>query len=202
MKRLFFIGGVALFSCLTIWVGLRWSLVENALRLSDGVGNARRFEGRFPEGARCIHVLKSRGTLILTIDGREVFRAKAALGGAPIGHKTRQGDLKTPEGVYYVCTRNERSRFHLFLGISYPGIDDADTAHAHGIISAKQRKEIDQAIRKGECPPWNTALGGAVGIHGSGNSRDWTLGCIALNDEDIELLWAHCPLGTPIIVYP
>lgn len=157
---------------------------------------------RFPDGRRSIHIFKAQRLLVLKVDDREVFRARAALGGSPVGPKRREGDRKTPEGVYYVCTRNERSRFHLFLGISYPGIADAERGFREGLVTDSQKKAVERAIRSGECPPWNTPLGGAVGIHGDGSAADWTLGCVALDDRDVEILWVNCPLGTPIFIAP
>jgi murein L,D-transpeptidase YafK len=136
------------------------------------------------------------------MDGREAFTTRVALGGAPVGAKRREGDLRTPEGDYFVCTRNERSRYHLFLGLSYPNASDADAGLTAGIISRMQRDEIARRISAGEAPPWDTPLGGAVGIHGSGAGRDWTLGCIALENSDVDRLWQACPLGTPVRIEP
>jgi murein L,D-transpeptidase YafK len=191
MKRVLWAAAIGALICAAVW-----GMARAATR------TAPRSRIEYPTGARSIHVFKSRRILILRVEGRELFRAKIALGRSPVGHKFREGDGKTPEGKYYVCTRNERSRFHLFLGLSYPGIEDAAGGRARGTIGESQEWRIEEAIRGGRCPPWDTPLGGAVGIHGRGSVRDWTLGCIALEDEDVEVLWSNCPLGTPVIIEP
>jgi murein L,D-transpeptidase YafK len=112
----------------------------------------------------------------------------------------REGDHRTPEGRYYVCTRNDRSRFHLFLGVSYPSKQDAERGLTTGLIGKNVFAQIVAANSRGTRPPWNTPLGGEVGVHGGGTGSDWTWGCIALENADIEELWASCPLGTPITI--
>lgn len=124
------------------------------------------------------------------------------LGPDPAGTKLQQGDGRTPEGEYYVCTRLERSRFHRFLGLSYPGIADARRGYREGLLTGAERDRIVAAQVKRQQPSWNTRLGGAVGIHGNGSSSDWTAGCIAVEDREIEELFAVLPLGTPVTVLP
>lgn len=154
-----------------------------------------------PEGLE-IHVEKAARKLTVVAGGRELFACPVGLGGAPVGHKQREGDLRTPEGRYYVCTRNVRSRFHLFLGVSYPGPADADAGLAEGRITQTEHRAVHDAHRRVARPPWKTALGGEIGIHGYGAGADWTLGCVAVDDEHIELLWALAPLGTPVVIRP
>lgn len=106
-----------------------------------------------------------------------------ALGFAPVGHKQFEGDGKTPEGAYFITHKNPNSDFHLSLGISYP--NEADIAFA-------------QAADK---PP-----GGDIFIHGAsnrdGNRRDWTAGCIAVSDKQIEVIYSMIRPGTPIFLLP
>lgn len=105
------------------------------------------------------------------------------LGGVPVGHKQFEGDGKTPEGTYYITHRNPNSTYHLSLGISYP--NDADRAFA-------------SAAGK---PP-----GGDIFIHGGPlyqtTKNDWTAGCIAVSDKEIERIYAMIKPGTPIIILP
>lgn len=107
------------------------------------------------------------------------------LGFEPDGDKTRMGDGRTPEGTYYIDRRNENSRYHLSLGISYPNTIDVAEARA-----------------RGESP------GGDIFIHGGPRRfrnrfrRDWTAGCIAVTDNEIEEIWAMVPLGTVIVIRP
>lgn len=153
--------------------------------------------------ARCeIRIYKADRRLELLGDGKIMLRCPCALGGAPTGDKIREGDLKTPEGSFYVCTRNDRSKFHLFLGLSYPGEDDAARGLKDGLVTPPQAEAIRSAQRRRTRPPWHTPLGGMIGIHGYGTAWDWTLGCVALADGDIERLWAFCPLGTDVKIFP
>lgn len=114
---------------------------------------------------------------------------KVALGPNIIGHKTRQGDGKTPEGRYIIDYRNPRSQFYRSLHISYPNRTDRDVARKAGRDS-----------------------GGLIMIHGLGRNfgsigaahrlRDWTLGCIAVTNEEIDEIWAMVEDGTPIEIFP
>jgi murein L,D-transpeptidase YafK len=107
---------------------------------------------------------------------------RIVLGDAPVGHKTQQGDERTPEGRYRITFRNDKSRFHLSLRVSYP--NEADRA---------------QARRRGVDP------GGDIMIHGGtppGYRRDWTDGCIAVTNDEMEEVWRLVPVGTPIRIDP
>ena len=148
-----------------------------------------------------IKVYKKKRVLELYGDGRLLGRFKVALGGSPEGDKNREGDLKTPIGNYYICTRNNKSRFFLFMGVSYPNVEDGARGFESGLIDRSTYEFIKEAERSKTVPPWNTPLGGEVGIHGGGNEHDWTLGCIALSDEDIKLVWQYTSKGTPVEIY-
>lgn len=139
-----------------------------------------------------------RLTLIRENEPDLVFRI--VLGKCPEGHKIREGDFRTPEGDYYVCSRNEKSKYHLALGLSYPGPADADAALERGEITQEQRAAVLTAHANGKRPPWDTNLGGFIMIHGGGTASDWTAGCIAMENEDIETLFALCPMGTPVSI--
>lgn len=107
---------------------------------------------------------------------------KIKLGFAPIGHKTFEGDGRTPEGLYRIDRRNPNSRFHLSLGISYPNDTDRKTAKAMG-------KEP----------------GGDIFIHGQAHplrkdKGDWTWGCISVSNKQIEDVYAMVGDGTPIAI--
>jgi len=145
---------------------------------------------------------KSARALGLYVDGKQIAAYPVGLGRRPEGAKLRQGDRRTPEGEYFICTRNARSRFHRFLGLSYPEIHDAERAREEGLITERQSAAITEAIEAGRQPPWNTPLGGAIGIHGCGAQSDWTLGCIALDDEAMDELWRVTKLGDPVLIVP
>jgi murein L,D-transpeptidase YafK len=134
-----------------------------------------------------IVVEKAARRLILMRDGTEVARLPIALGFAPQGDKDRQGDGKTPEGLFRINRRNPGSAYHLSLGIDYPRPDDAARARAGGY-----------------------SPGGDIFIHGQPNGMgalvtipyDWTAGCIAVSDADIEALWQIAPVGTVVEIRP
>jgi L,D-peptidoglycan transpeptidase YkuD (ErfK/YbiS/YcfS/YnhG family) len=124
------------------------------------------------------------------------------LGFHPVGHKEQEGDGKTPEGSYYVCVKNPNSRFYLSLGVSYPGISDAKKALSSDRITQSEYDSIISAINSGTSPPWNTPLGGEIMIHGNGSDSDWTAGCVAVDNDIMDILFEQCKVGTRIEIYP
>jgi murein L,D-transpeptidase YafK len=133
-----------------------------------------------------ILVEKAKRMMTLYAKGKPVKSYVVALGGAPVGHKTTQGDNRTPEGRYRIDFKNNRSQFHLSLRVSYPNA--ADRA---------------QATRRGVSP------GGDIFIHGQpGGTRtskiasDWTLGCIAVSNAEIEEIWKLVKVGTVVELKP
>ncbi|MGV8983474.1 L,D-transpeptidase family protein [Clostridium sp.] len=148
-----------------------------------------------------IKVYKGLRTLELYGDDILIGRFKIALGGVAIGDKHKDGDKKTPEGKYYVCTRNEESKYTLFLGLSYPNIEDAKRGLQNGLIGELVFKEIETQIENGKRPDWTTSLGGSVGIHGGGSKGDWTFGCMAVSDDDIRIIWDYAKMNTPVEIY-
>lgn len=149
-----------------------------------------------------LEVFKAKRELQL-FDGDKLIKTwRVALGMNPKPSKEKEGDRATPEGSYYICRKNPKSQYHLSLGISYPGPLDAERGFKAKMISENERKAIHEAHRKGETPPWKTALGGEIFIHGSGSKSDWTLGCIALENSEIEELYKLIPVRTPITIHP
>jgi murein L,D-transpeptidase YafK len=159
-----------------------------------------------------ILIKKSERKLYLyeTTGGKERLRKtyQIALGNTPTGHKRQQGDGRTPEGDYYITHKNPKSNFYLSLGVSYPNISDADEGLKNGLITKIQHKEITSAIASKSKPLQNTKLGGDIFIHGGGAGklmgliRDWTLGCVALENEDIKELFDLLPVKTPVKIVP
>ncbi|MDD4964541.1 MAG: L,D-transpeptidase family protein [Gallionella sp.] len=135
-----------------------------------------------------IVVYKSERKLVLLKGGDVLREYRVALGSEPIGAKEREGDGKTPEGRYTIDTRNPQSKFHLSLHVSYPNPE-----------------QIAHAKQQGESP------GGMIMIHGLRNGTgffsrfhwlvDWTAGCIAVSNEEIEEIWRVVPNGTPIEIH-
>jgi murein L,D-transpeptidase YafK len=133
--------------------------------------------------ANRIVISKRNRVLALMADEATLKRYKIHLGFAPQGHKGQSGDGRTPEGRYFINRRNPRSDFHLSLGISYPNAQD-----------------IARALATGVDP------GGDIFIHGGPRRRtdarksDWTAGCIAVSDRDIEEIWSMTPTGIPVTI--
>jgi murein L,D-transpeptidase YafK len=159
-----------------------------------------RRRSRLSPPAPSVEIRKEARLLRLHSKGKRIKEYSVGLGGSPLPDKEREGDSRTPVGEFTICTRLEQSRFHRFLGISYPGPEDAERGLKQGMINRKQYQVILDAHRRKRQPPWNTPLGGEVGIHGGGSGADWTLGCIALENEAAAELFRVLPLGTRVLV--
>ena len=130
---------------------------------------------------------KSDRTLILLRDGEAVRAYAVGLGFAPEGTKERQGDGRTPEGVFHIDRRNDASRFHLSLGLDYPRPADVARAEAGGY-----------------------SPGGDIFIHGQPPAvpagfvlpGDWTAGCVAVSDRAMDEIWDVAPIGTIVEIVP
>ena len=136
-----------------------------------------------------ILIVKSARTMTLLSGGKMLKTYKVALGGVPVGAKRVEGDHKTPEGNYVIDAKNAHSRFHLALHISYPSAAETETARKLG-----------------------SRPGGAIMIHGLASSfaylgplhrqTDWTDGCIAVTNAEIEEIWRLVPVGTRVEIRP
>lgn len=154
-----------------------------------------------------IRIHKAERRLELWESGACMGAWPCRLGRQPEGPKEREGDGRTPEGRFYICTRNEASRFHRFLGLSYPTPGDAARGLAQGLLTVPEAAAIGEAHARGIRPPWNTALGGEIGIHAAPTGEampegDWTAGCIAVELEVMQRLWEACPLGAQVRILP
>ncbi len=147
-------------------------------------------------------VLKSKRQLILYSANQIVRTYRIGLGFNPTDDKIREGDGATPEGVFYIFTKNDESKFYLSLGISYPNLEDAERGLHDGLITQEQYEQIREATRQRRKPPQDTLLGGQIYIHGHGAQRDWTWGCVALEDRDVKELFDAVPQGTRVIIKP
>jgi murein L,D-transpeptidase YafK len=143
---------------------------------------------------------KSKRTLSVYSDSNLVGYYKIALGLNPTSDKIKAGDFATPEGTFYICSKNSRSKYHLSLLISYPNKEYADRGLKSKLISQNEYNQIINAINNMKTPPQNTNLGGDICIHGGGTNSNWTFGCIALEDKDIEDLFKFIQLGTKITI--
>ena len=136
-----------------------------------------------------IVVEKSARNLSIFANSKKLKTYHVALGRNPIGPKREEGDMKTPEGIYTIDARNPQSSFHLALHVSYPS--DEDNARAADRGAAAGFDIMIHGIQNG--------LGWIGAFH---RRHDWTAGCIALTDEEIEELWRVTPDGTTVEIRP
>ncbi len=133
--------------------------------------------------ADMVVIFKASRRLVLYNNGQPIRDYDIGLGWAPAGDKSIQGDGRTPEGSYYINRRNPNSAYHLSLGISYPNPSQRAAAAAAG-----------------QNP------GGDIFIHGGQGKRrqegDWTAGCIAVSDAEIEEIWQMVPNGALVVIQP
>lgn len=150
-----------------------------------------------------MRIIITKHTRTLTVfDGEEqVLRIPVVLGENP-ADKQREGDLATPEGEFYVCYKNPDSKYHRFLGLSYPNIEDAERGLRENLITPVEFEQIREAVTQKKCPPWKTALGGEIGLHGPCPNVTWTHGCIAMAVDQIERLYDLLDLGDEVAIEP
>ena len=142
-----------------------------------------------PVPADRIVILKSARTMTLLSGSKVLKTYKVALGSVPVGPKQIEGDHKTPEGNYVIDAKNSHSQFHLSLHISYPSAADQQRARSVG-----------------------SRPGGAIMIHGLPKpfaylgplhrQTDWTDGCVAVRNSEIEEIWKLVPVGTRVEIHP
>lgn len=144
-----------------------------------------------PPRTDVIIVEKSRNKMYLIDDGEVLKEYKVSLGQNPIGDKLQRGDLRTPEGAYHINYKNNQSKFYRSLSISYPnntdvmeaammGVDPGDAIVIHGLPNGMRDNDI-----KGELYPLN-----------------WTQGCIAVKNKEMDEIWRLVELNTPIEIRP
>lgn len=140
----------------------------------------KRYNG--PE-VTLVQIDKTNRKMYLFHNSKMLKEYDMGLGFAPVGHKQFEGDGRTPEGQYFITHRNPNSQYHLSLGISYP--NDVDRAFAEEV---------------------GKPTGGDIFIHGASKQkarrRDWTAGCVAVSNKEIEQIYAMVNPGTPVIILP
>ncbi len=148
-------------------------------------------------------MLFDAGELVELDDGSPACWRAGLASGYPEGHKQRMGDLKTPEGWYSTSDR-PWSAFYSAITVHYPEVADAHRGVKQGLISQDEADAIVAAHRKGILPPMETTLGGKILLHGGGGTSDWTLGCVALDDDHIDALRAQLPdsMRTEVLILP
>ena len=151
--------------------------------------------------ARRVVITKHAHTLTLFDGEEEVLRIPVVLG-KNSADKQREGDLATPEGAFYICYKNPKSEYHRFLGLSYPSLEDAERGLRDKLVTTAEYEQIRDAIERRKCPPWKTALGGEVGLHGPCPNVTWTHGCVAMTVEQIERLYELLGIGDEVTIEP
>jgi murein L,D-transpeptidase YafK len=148
-------------------------------------------------------VIKKKARTLQIFDRDRLIKTyPIVLGSTPEGDKEIEGDGKTPEGEFYIFTKNNKSKFYLSLGLSYPNIKDAERGLKENLISREEYDAILAAVKEKRMPPQNTALGGEIYIHGGGTLADWTRGCIALKDEEMKEIFDSILVGTIVKIEP
>ncbi|KFI33409.1 hypothetical protein CG51_14030 [Haematobacter missouriensis] len=166
---------------MTMWRILSLLLLCVTLTACGSQSKFKSYDG--PE-VTSIQVHKSQRKMYLLHDNIAIKTYDIGLGPQPLGHKQISGDGRTPEGLYFIDRRNPNSQYHLSVGISYPNPHDVEVARALGL-----------------------SPGGDIFIHGEagwakGRARDWTAGCIAVTDKEIEEIYSMVREGTPIYLLP
>ncbi|MBI5538407.1 MAG: L,D-transpeptidase family protein [Deltaproteobacteria bacterium] len=147
-------------------------------------------------------VNKAKRNLALCKQGASTQNFRIGLGFGPTGDKEQQGDGKTPEGVFYISALVPDSSYYKAFLLSYPDKEDAERGLASGLITAADKTSIDSAIDSCGEPPSSTGLGGEIEIHGGTGSTDWTAGCVAVEDNQIDILWGVLEKGDTVVVLP
>ncbi len=137
---------------------------------------------------------------------KQTFR-RIAVGRGGVAKVRYEGGGRTPLGTFHVAWVNKNSRFHLFFGLDYPHDAQAEVALKRNKIGPGTYARILRAYNKGRLPPQNTKLGGYIGIHGLGHANpviqrmaDWTEGCIALDNRQIDDLAQWVSIGTKVVI--
>ncbi len=190
MRHLLLIGGL-----ICLLAGLGWGALQKIPGVAPAVAGresgfpATHYETQLQQAVDSICVIKHNREM-LVFGGDSLLKVyRIALGDAPVGHKRFQGDERTPEGLYRINDRNPQSICHKNLGISYPNARDREYARLAGRPS-----------------------GGDIKIHGLPNGQghidrahilsDWTNGCVGVTDEEIDELYQHVEIGSPILILP
>ena len=140
-------------------------------------------------GVNRVIVYKHERKVVLLAQGKEVRSYRVALGGDPVGPKTRRGDHRTPEGIYVLDSRNAHSQFYKAFHISYPNSKDIAAAKKLGVSPGGD-------IMLHGLPKEYAWVGKAHTLH------DWTDGCIAVTNEEMDEIWQLVRVGTPIEIKP
>jgi murein L,D-transpeptidase YafK len=138
-------------------------------------------------------------------DKQQAVFKNVAIGRYGKTYYKKKGDHRTPLGRFTIAWIPRKSQYHRFLGLNYPDLERADRALVDGEITEAQWQAIRRASEAKSRPPQDTPLGGFIGIHGTGagdpkihGQYNWTSGCIALTNDQIDRLANWVRVGTPV----
>jgi len=178
-----------------------WSKVKTL----DGANGLMRTEGLTNVWIR---ISKSEQTVFVYRGSTLIARIPADLGYNFFADKTERGSQanpdhwRTPEGEFFVATKNANSQFYKALVLNYPNAEDAERGFKDNLITEKEYKQILQAEKSVSAPPMNTRLGGYIELHGDGTGerQNWTQGCVAIQNVQMDRLWDLVVVGTPVMI--
>lgn len=154
-------------------------------------------------------LVDTRGQTLSVMEGETVRKVYSDISIGRFGTTEQRvrGDAKTPLGRYRIVEVRPKSQFHRFLALDFPNGEDAERAFREGRISVTDRDRILAAERHGREPPADTPLGGHIGIHGvgAGNASvqgrfNWTQGCVALHNTQMNELMSWVGVGTTVVI--
>lgn len=156
-------------------------------------------------------IISKKEQALRVMQGERLVRQfKISYGKGGKGTKSTVGDNKTPLGIYKITKVKASGRFHYFMQLDYPNLFDTWYGYKNGIINATEFKRINTAIQNNKIPPQDTKLGGYIGLHGLGNTTEkrltvhnetnWTEGCIAMTNNEIDKLKQYARVGTKVII--
>lgn len=154
-------------------------------------------------------LVDTKKLLLQVMQGNKVIESfdHIAIGSRGVTKAKRRGDNKTPLGVFRIGWVKQNSRYHRFFGLNYPTLSHATRGWLHGLVDDHTYRSLIRANFESAVPPQNTPLGGFIGIHGLGRADptihglvNWTQGCIALTDVQIDRLSRWIGVGTVVVI--
>lgn len=168
-------------------------------------------QSAYADNGIVLEVYKSKRLMLVKKDNDLKRTFKIATGSGGSGNKKRNGDNITPTGAYRIVNFKDDSRFHYFMQINYPNARDAVNGLKRSQIDRDQYIQMIAHLKRKQVPDQRTMLGGAIGIHGISEEdeeklklhqdENWTQGCIAMTNEEIDELRKFVHIGTPIIIF-
>ncbi len=155
-----------------------------------------------------IRISKTEQTMFVYQGGKLMARIPTDLGYNFFADKERRGNAgdpdhwRTPEGQFSVVSKNPHSQYHKAFVLNYPNAEDAKRGLQDSIITQAEYDAIVQAERNVSMPIMTTELGGYIEIHGDGTGKrsNWTQGCIAIDNTELDKLWDLIVVGTPVLI--